>query len=190
MDDGVPLVSVGNVTNGRINLERCHYLAEDTVERTWSRFRLQEGDLVISTSASVGVAAVVGPEAEGAVPYTGVIRLRAADDQMCAGFIRHFVSSAPFMDQVDSVRTGVAIQHYGPSHLRRIVIPVPPRPEQDRIAATLDATTKELDRLVALAKAAIARLAEYRSALITAAVTGQIDVRTYRRDPEEVLEAS
>ena len=34
------------------------------------------------------------------------------------------------------------------------------------------------------------RLKEYRSALITAAVTGQIDVRTYRRDPEEVLEAS
>ena len=37
---------------------------------------------------------------------------------------------------------------------------------------------------------AIERLHEYRAALITAAVTGQIDVRTYRRDPEEVLEAS
>jgi type I restriction enzyme S subunit len=54
---------------------------------------------------------------------------------------------------------------------------LPPLPEQAAIAAYLDRETAELDALVAKVEAAIERLQEYRTALITAAVTGKIDVR-------------
>ena len=54
---------------------------------------------------------------------------------------------------------------------------LPPLPEQGDIAAYLDAETAKLDALIAKVKEAIERLQEYRSALITAAVTGKIDVR-------------
>ena len=54
---------------------------------------------------------------------------------------------------------------------------VPPLPEQTAIAAYLDRETAKLDKLIEKVEAATARLQEYRTALITAAVTGKIDVR-------------
>lgn len=56
-------------------------------------------------------------------------------------------------------------------------IVVPPLPEQTAIAFYLDTETAKLDALVAKVEEAVERLQEYRSALITAAVTGKIDVR-------------
>lgn len=58
-----------------------------------------------------------------------------------------------------------------------IPVSVPPLPEQAAIAAYLDAETAKLDTLVAKIEEAVERLQEYRTALITAAVTGKIDVR-------------
>jgi len=54
---------------------------------------------------------------------------------------------------------------------------VPPLPEQAAIAAYLDEETAKLDALVGKVEEAVERLQEYRTALITAAVTGKIDVR-------------
>ena len=56
-------------------------------------------------------------------------------------------------------------------------IALPPLPEQHAIAAFLDRETARIDALVAEAEHAITLLQERRSALISAAVTGQIDVR-------------
>jgi len=61
--------------------------------------------------------------------------------------------------------------------INRLKIPVPPLPEQRAIADYLDRETGKIDRMVEKVRAAIERLQEYRTALITAAVTGKIDVR-------------
>jgi type I restriction enzyme S subunit len=58
-----------------------------------------------------------------------------------------------------------------------IVLAVPPLAEQRAIADYLDRETSKIDRMVTKVEAAIERLQEYRTALITAAVTGKIDVR-------------
>ena len=54
---------------------------------------------------------------------------------------------------------------------------VPPEPEQRAVAAFLDRETAQIDALVAKVRDAIARLKELRTALVSAAVTGKIDVR-------------
>jgi len=61
--------------------------------------------------------------------------------------------------------------------IANLKIPHPPLPEQAAIAAYLDLETAKLDALVGKVEAAVERLQEYRTALITAAVTGKIDVR-------------
>jgi type I restriction enzyme S subunit len=58
-----------------------------------------------------------------------------------------------------------------------IGIGLPPLPEQAAIAAYLDKETAKLDAMAAKVETAVERLQEYRTALITAAVTGKIDVR-------------
>ena len=64
------------------------------------------------------------------------------------------------------------------STLRRFPLLLPPLPEQAAIAAYLDEETAKLDALVGKVEEAVERLQEYRTALITAAVTGKIDVRS------------
>jgi type I restriction enzyme S subunit len=61
--------------------------------------------------------------------------------------------------------------------LTRFPFLLPPLPEQAAIAAYLDKETAKLDALVRKVGEAVERLQEYRTALITAAVTGKIDVR-------------
>ncbi len=57
------------------------------------------------------------------------------------------------------------------------MIPLPPLEEQLAIASYLDRETAKIDALVAKVETTIERLKEYRSALITAAVTGKVDLR-------------
>jgi type I restriction enzyme S subunit len=64
-----------------------------------------------------------------------------------------------------------------PSIIGRMRVPVPPLCEQRAVADYLDRETAKIDRMVTKVEEAIARLQEYRTALITAAVTGKIDVR-------------
>jgi type I restriction enzyme, S subunit len=60
-----------------------------------------------------------------------------------------------------------------------LCICVPPIPEQDEIVAYLDRETGKIDKMIEKVEAAIEKLQEYRTALITAAVTGKIDVRNF-----------
>jgi type I restriction enzyme, S subunit len=71
----------------------------------------------------------------------------------------------------------VAMPKINRNTLNELRLPVPTTPEQTAIADYLDRETDKIDRLVEKVEAAIGRLLEYRTALITAAVTGKIDVR-------------
>jgi type I restriction enzyme S subunit len=70
-----------------------------------------------------------------------------------------------------------AVPSVNEGQMRDTPAAVPPEPEQRAIAAFLDRETAKIDALIAKVRAAIERLKEYRTALISAAVTGKIDVR-------------
>lgn len=174
-DEGVPLLRVSCVRSVRSTLEGCNYLDPNEVDRRWSHFRVDRGDLLISASASMGTVSEVTEETAGSVPYTGIIRIKPG--RMNKDFIRWFVVSGEFLDQVDSLKTGSTIQHFGPTHLAQMRVALPPTDEQCQISAYLDDQTAKIDTLIAEAERFIELSKERRSALITAAVTGQIDVR-------------
>jgi restriction endonuclease S subunit len=69
------------------------------------------------------------------------------------------------------------IDHLTAVQLRHYRLPFPLLAEQRSIAAYLDERTAKIDSIVAAGRTAIDRLKEFRAALISAAVTGQIDVR-------------
>jgi len=74
-------------------------------------------------------------------------------------------------------KSGTTVESIEMEYLSSSSLPVPPLPEQTAIATYLDRETAKIDRLVEKVEAAVGRLQEYRTALITAAVTGKIDVR-------------
>ena len=73
--------------------------------------------------------------------------------------------------------TGSAQPKLTSDNLGSFILPVPPLPEQQAIAAFLDSETAKIDTLSAKVVTVIERLKEYRTAIISSAVTGKIDVR-------------
>jgi type I restriction enzyme S subunit len=176
-EEGVPLLRVAGVQTHWASLEGCNHLDPEKVRARWDHFRVQRGDLLISASASMGTVCEVGAEVAGSIPYTGIIRLRGIDGVMIKNFIRYVVVSASFLTQIELLKAGATIQHFGPSHLNQMVVAQPPEDEQVQISSYLDSALAKFRELEEEAQNAIGLLKERRSALIAAAVTGQIDVR-------------
>ena len=74
--------------------------------------------------------------------------------------------------------TGVSVPNISPEQISNFVIPIPPLAEQKAIVATVASESVKFDTLTTEAQHAIDLLQERRTALISAAVTGQIDVRS------------
>jgi restriction endonuclease S subunit len=71
----------------------------------------------------------------------------------------------------------IGMVHITRGELGSIPVPLLPLEEQQQIAQYLDTETTQIDTLIAKVRDGIERLKEYRTALISAAVTGKIDVR-------------
>ena len=176
-DEGTPLLRVAGVQGRWATLAGCNYLEPDKVERQWKHFRLVPGDLLISASASMGTVCEVADEAAGSIAYTGLIRLRGKKSVMLRSYIRSLVVSSLFSTQIDLFKAGSTIQHFGPIHLSQMFVVCPPLDEQEAIAQHVESETLRIDELIAKSERSVELLKERRSALITAAVTGQIDLR-------------
>ena len=143
---GVPLLRLRNIETPNVHLDGCNYLDPEKVEKRWPHFRLRKGDLLISTSASLGRVSVVSEAAVGSIPYTGIIRFRSASPKLDHKYLRAFLSSAGFVQQAEQMATGSVIKHFGPSHLRQMAIALPSVSEQVQIAGIFDV----LDARIAL----------------------------------------
>ena len=97
--------------------------------------------------------------------------------QINADYLLGLLSSEMFVAHFSPDTTGVSVPHISPELISNFVIPVPPVTEQDAIVEIASIETAKLDTLTAEAEQAIALLQERRTALISAAVTGKIDVR-------------
>jgi type I restriction enzyme S subunit len=176
MDDGVPLLRISGVKGSYASIFGCKYLDPSKVESRWGHFRLRSGDILISASASTGTVSEVDEETVGSVAYTGIIRLRP-NERTTKEFLKLLVVSGPFLTQIDLLKTGSTMQHYGPSHLDQMKFSFPPLTEQRKIVNHVNGACGKIDMLVEKVQASIGLLQERRSALISAAVTGKIDVK-------------
>ena len=136
-EHGVPLVRLAGLNRGVSVLEGCDYLDPEAVSARWSHFQLELGDILLSTSASLGRIAVVGQEGVGAVPYTGIIRMRPMGNTLYAPFIKYLLEGPDFQQQAEMVGVGSVIRHFGPMHLRQMTVRFPSLPEQRAIAHVL-----------------------------------------------------
>ena len=105
-----------------------------------------------------------------------VIILRTTE-AVDAAFLGFATGCSPAVHQKSCMGRGVTVMHIYSTELRYLSIVLPPLHEQQQISAFLDRQLKRFGGLHAQIDAVIERLLEYRSSLVTAAVTGKIDVR-------------
>ena len=142
---GIPLIRISGMQTSRVSLDGCNFLDPAMVENKWKHFQLDLGDILISTSASMDKVCEVFDDCVGAIPYTGQIRFK-----MYAGiskeYFKWFVQSPFYIKQIIDQQAGAAIKHYGPTHLKKMTIPLAPIEEQRRIVEKIEELLPYIDR--------------------------------------------
>jgi type I restriction enzyme S subunit len=98
-------------------------------------------------------------------------------DRLCEAFLFYLFNSSRYRAEVSITSTGAKVRHTSPGRMLAVRVWLPPVEEQLVIVAAVDKSLDEIDLLYSASHHSISLLQERRSALISAAVTGQIDVR-------------
>ncbi|MFP4098422.1 MAG: restriction endonuclease subunit S [Alphaproteobacteria bacterium] len=138
---------------------------------------LDDGDILLARSgATVGKSFIYRPS-WGRAAYAGyLIRARIDLKYAYPDFVFRFLNSGAYWSWLNSIFIQATIQNVSAEKYAYLWMAIPPISEQREIAAYLDMKTAEIDAAKNKITAAIERLREYRTALITHAVTGKIKV--------------
>lgn len=141
------------------------------------RTRLAAGDILFSITAYLGSVAVVEGDWVGGYVSQHVALCRVDTSRVLPRFLGWAMLSTSGQNQLRQGAEGGTKQQLALDDIRDLQAPLPSLAEQRHIAAYLDEQTAKIDTLIAETETFIELSRERRSALITAAVTGQIDVR-------------
>jgi len=174
VDSGIPCLRSLNIASGHIVSEDMMYISEES-NRLHKKSRLRAGDVIIVRTGLAGTAAIVTEEFDGS-NCVDLLIIRKSK-RLVPQFLYYFINSDAAAGQVQAHSVGAIQAHYNTATLGDLMALAPPLKEQERIVAFLNAETAKLDDLIAKVLEGIEKLKEYRTALISTAVTGKIDVR-------------
>ena len=174
-----PYQSISYVDIGSVDSERgITEIEEMNFEDAPSRARrlVRDGDTIVSTVRTYlrAIASIVTPPPTMVVS-TGFAVIRPRD--IDPGFSTWMLRSNGVVEEIVARSVGVSYPAINACEIGNIPVAIPPLDEQQEIASFLEREGNRVDKLARQTDTAIERLKEYRTALISAAVTGEIDVR-------------
>jgi type I restriction enzyme, S subunit len=184
VESGVPYVQATHIKNGVVNFDGSYYVTEPW-SKAHSKSILAEGDvLIVQTGAGTGDVGVVTRNEIGFNCHALII-VQGIPNVLNGAFLCALLRSDYGNQTLFSLRTGGMHPHLNCSNIRDITIPVPPIDEQRAIVAFLDDQISEFSSLIENSELSMSLLQERRTALISAAVTGKIDVRGFVKKGEQ-----
>lgn len=184
-DEGpVRLLRGVNIHPGRLDWSDVVYWPRSGLEDL-SQYQLQPGDIVFGMdrpwiSSGLRVARLTERDVP-ALLVQRVARLRPDQEVLDREYLFRTLQSLRFYAHFEPDMTGVSVPHVSGEQIGTFRLPVPDLKEQQAIARRLESELHVMRRLVEEAELQNGLLQERREALITAAVTGQIDVTTAGR---------
>ncbi|RPD88420.1 restriction endonuclease subunit S [Luteimonas sp. 100069] len=178
LEEGVPFVSAEAVSGGAINFDKVRgYISAEDDARYSQKYRPQIHDIyMVKSGATTGVTAIVEGRTDFNI-WSPLAAIRCNLEIALPHFVLSYLRSKNFQEGVALNWSFGTQQNIGMGVLGTLPVALPPEDEQRKIAESLQDKLKELAALRRAAERAVPLLRERRSALISAAVTGQIDVR-------------
>lgn len=181
---GVPVLRMGNIQNGALDLTSLKYLPEEHDE--FPKLLLEQGDILFNRTNSaelVGKTAVYRGNPPRCSYASYLIALRLSEG--IPEWVSHYLNSPFGKEWVKSVVSQqVGQANVNGSKLKDLEIPFPPVAEQRRIVARLEELLSRLDAGVAALRQAKAQLQRYRQSVLAAAVTGELTREWREQHPD------
>ncbi len=170
--DGVPYIKTGDVAD--LDPERLSRTS-DVIDAMYRRARVRPGDIVIAMRASVGLPVIVPTSLPTANLTQGTARVAPAPG-VVSRWLYQALRTTFVQVQCRNRAVGTTYLTLNIWDLRRVLVPTPPQGEQRTLALEVEHLEEQTERAVRLRQRQEDLLLERRQALITAAVTGQVEV--------------
>jgi type I restriction enzyme S subunit len=176
---GIPFLMANNIRNGKIDLEECKFISGQQAKSLRIGFS-KSGDVLLTHKGTLGQSAIIPQDIKFPfimlTPQVTYYRIKKPD--ISEEFLYYYFQSNPFQERLKFIAGNQSTRDYvGLIAQKNFEIVLPSLDEQKAIASHLDRETAKIDALIAKIREGIEKLKEYRTALISAAVTGKIDVR-------------
>ncbi|HEY9278383.1 MAG TPA: restriction endonuclease subunit S [Methylotenera sp.] len=174
--EGAITLSPSNLINGQVITDKCTYISWHKYNES-PEIQVKYGDVImVKTGSTYGKVAMV--RNPNMLPSTINPQLVIFKNiQSDKTFLYYLLSSTRVQAEIEVSNTGSTIPTMTQETIGNIRIALPTSSEQVNISSYLDYETAKIDILIDKAKRSIELAKEHRSALISAAVTGKIDVR-------------
>ena len=175
VQDGKPLYNQRTVLDN--SFANNSIFLTDEKYKELNSFQTKSGDFLLTTRGTIGKVAIVPQNAEPGIIHPCLIRFKIDENLFQPKLLKSIFNETDFFKkQSDLQSNATTIDVIYSNSLKELFLTLPPRDEQAVIADYLDQETTKIDRLCDTVNQTIGRLKEYRTALITQAVTGKIKV--------------
>ncbi len=176
-EEGVRYLQSLHIKNNEIDFHTPYFVSE-----TWSNEKsksiLQFGDVLVVQTGDIGQVAAVNDEFVGCNCHALIVI--SPTERVCGFYLSWLFNSVYGFNSLKSIQTGALHPHLNCGLVKTIKVVLPPRGEQTEIVSFVKEIQKRFDTLLTKAASQIGLLQERRTALISAAVTGKIDVRDWQ----------
>jgi len=179
-DEGIPLASIGEVKGWKVNLLNAKLTNEKHYQELIDGNRTpQVGDIIYTRNATVGEASLVHSDLPKFALGQDVCLIHIIQ-KLLPEFLLHFLKSEIIKIQLNSAMVGSTFKRINVDDIRNYLIVIPPAEEQESILKDLSKKIEKYDLLIDFAVQQIKLMQERRTALISSAVTGKIDVSDWQ----------
>ena len=134
---GVPFITAKNVKKGFIDYTISEFISEDEYLRRQSRGVSQEGDILFTTEAPMGNAALADLRVYSAGQRLITLQQYGVSTGLSNELMLYFILSECFQSQLSDKSTGTTVKGIKAEKLKQLYIPVPPVSEQQRIIRSI-----------------------------------------------------
>ena len=171
-NEGIPMMKMGNIERGKINLNKIEYVDEPYKESHILKF----GDFLFNTRNSidlVGKVCVWRNELEKSIYNSNILRIDFKDS-VNVDFMNYQFNSKSILDVLRLISKGTtSVSGIYYKDLSKIEVVLPPLSEQQQIVDYLDKQTGLIDKTISIEEKRIQLLKEYSQSLISEVVTGK-----------------
>jgi len=172
VDDGVPFLSVDNIVESQVVFDGCRMISEADHVRYSRKLRPGLGDVLITKAASVGKVALVADRRDFNI-WSPIAVLRTDTSVLLPEFLWQYLRTRMAQRELSLGSTSNTQQNISMRDLGSLRVPVVPIQDQRKVCEQI---SEEARGLLNTIEDSVAVLRERRQALITAAVTGEIEV--------------
>lgn len=176
VDNGYPFLSAFNIVNDKIKWENLNFINKYRYDES-PEIKLSVGDiLLVKDGAGIGKCARIDELPCGESTANGSLAVITANYFVDYRYLYYFMISKSFKDHTELLINGMGVPHFTQGEMKKIVIPIPPKSEQQAIVAYLDKQMQRFDSAITNCQRQITLLQERKQIIINEVVTGKVKV--------------